>query len=41
MTKRVGIIGAGIAGLTVGNKLAKKGFQVVVCQAKNCEFEGK
>lgn len=30
MTKRVGIIGAGIAGLTIGNKLAKKGFQVEI-----------
>jgi len=30
MTKKVGIIGAGIAGLTIGNKLARKGFQVEV-----------
>lgn len=30
MTKRVGIIGAGIAGLTIGNNLAKKGFQVEI-----------
>ncbi len=30
MTKKVGIIGAGIAGLTIGNKLKKKGFQVEI-----------
>jgi predicted NAD/FAD-dependent oxidoreductase len=30
MTKKIGIIGAGIAGLTVGNKLTQKGFQVEI-----------
>jgi 2-polyprenyl-6-methoxyphenol hydroxylase-like FAD-dependent oxidoreductase len=40
MDKRVGIIGAGIAGLAIGNKLAEKGFQVEILGFAMQQFLG-